>query len=238
MNLTTNRFFKLLAQIVALLTLVTIFISLGLWQLDRARDLKSSLVVSKPELVAPVGLTTVAKPLESLGEKGINTNVIATGNYVANYKVPNQRDTNGKISDWEGALLQINPTDAILVLRGLWSDRLKNPEIAMSTKISVSGILTPAQYNDRAINAPGVISRLDSSVLVSTTDLNLYDGFINALDEMANSSQIDRQRIPFTPTVNARIPGLYWQHLSYVVIWWLMAAVVLYLPLYQRRVRT
>ena len=96
MNLTTNRFFKLLAQTVALLTLVTIFISLGLWQLDRARDLKSSLVVSKPELVAPVGLTTVAKPLESLGEKGINTHVIATGNYVANYKVPNQRDTNGK----------------------------------------------------------------------------------------------------------------------------------------------
>jgi hypothetical protein len=97
--------------------------------------------------------------------------------------------------------------------------------------------LTPAQFDDRAINAPGVISRLDSSVLVSTTDLNLYDGFINALNEMANSSQIDRQRIPFTPTINARIPGLYWQHLSYVVIWWLMAAVVLYLPLYQRRVR-
>ena len=82
MNLTTNRFFKLLAQTVAVLALVTIFISLGLWQLDRARDLKSSLTVSKPELVAPVALATVAKPLESLGEKGLNTNVIAIGNYV------------------------------------------------------------------------------------------------------------------------------------------------------------
>lgn len=238
MNLKINRLTRYLAQIVAVLTLVTIFVSLGLWQLDRARDLKSSLVVSKPELVAPVALATVAKPLESLGEKGLNTNVMVTGIYIANYKVPNQRDSNGKISDWEGALLQVNPTDAILVLRGLWSDRLKNPEIALSTNVTVSGILTPAQFDDRAINSPGVISRLDSSVLVSTTDLNLYDGFINTLDEMANSSQVDRQRIPFTPTVNARIPGLYWQHLSYVVIWWLMAAVVLYLPLYQRRVST
>ena len=99
MNLTTNRFFKLLAQTVAVLALVTIFISLGLWQLDRARDLKSSLTVSEPELVAPVALATVAKPLESLGEKGLNTNVIAIGNYVANYKVPNQRDSNGSISE-------------------------------------------------------------------------------------------------------------------------------------------
>jgi cytochrome oxidase assembly protein ShyY1 len=60
MNLTTNRFIKLFAQTVALLALVTIFISRGLWQFDRARDLKSSLTVSKPELVAPVALTTVA----------------------------------------------------------------------------------------------------------------------------------------------------------------------------------
>lgn len=237
MNLTTNRFFKFVTQTVAVLVLVAIFIALGLWQLDRARDLKASLQVNSTEFVAPVELASVARPRETLGVKGINTNVFATGNYVANYKVPNQKDSNGIVSDWEAALLQVNTTDAILVLRGLWSDRLKYPEIAMSTKISVTGILTPHQNDDRAINAPGVISRLDSSVLVSTTDLNLYDGFINASKELANSTQLERQRISFTSTVNPRIPGFYWQHLSYVVIWWLMAGVVLYLPLYQRRVR-
>jgi hypothetical protein len=31
------------------------------------------------------------------------------------------------------------------------------------------------------------------------------------------------------------VPGYYWQHISYVVIWWLMALVVLFLPLYGRR---
>jgi len=238
MNPTTNRFFKFLGQAAAVLMLVAIFISLGFWQLERARDLKSSLNVNTTEFVAPVELVSVAMPLESLGVKGINTNVTATGNYVANYKVPNQKDSKGNISDWEAALLQVNSTDAILVLRGLWSDRLKYPDIAMSTKIIVTGILTPHQNDDHAINGPGVISRLDSSVLVSTTDLNLYDGFINAMDESASSGHLDRERISFATTTNPRIPGYYWQHLSYVVIWWLMAAVVLYLPLYQRRVRT
>ncbi len=237
MKPTTNRIFKFIGQAFAVLIVVSIFISLGFWQLDRARDLKNSLSVNTHAVVAPVSLTSVAKPLESLGIEGINTNVIATGNYVANYKIPNQKDSNGKISDWEGALLQVNTSDAILVLRGLWSDRLKYPDVAMSTKVSVTGILTPHQNDDHAINGPGVISRLDSSVLVSTTDLNLYDGFINAIDENTSMGHLDRDRISFAATSNPRIPGYYWQHLSYVVIWWLMAAVVLYLPLYQRRVR-
>ena len=30
------------------------------------------------------------------------------------------------------------------------------------------------------------------------------------------------------------VPGYYWQHMAYVVIWWLMALVVLFLPLYSR----
>ena len=75
------------------------------------------------------------------------------------------------------------------------------------------------------------------SWLMQATDLNLYDGFINAIDENTSMGHLDRDRISFAATSNPRIPGYYWQHLSYVVIWWLMAAVVLYLPLYQRRVR-
>jgi cytochrome oxidase assembly protein ShyY1 len=236
MNHKTNQFLRVFAQAIAVLLVALVFISLGLWQLDRAKVLKSSMKVHK-EISAPVALNSVASPLQSLGIKGINTNVTVTGNYVANYKVPNQKDSTGKISDWEGALLQVNPTDGILVLRGLWSDRLKNPEIAMSTKITVVGILTPHQNDDHGFNAPGVISRLDSSVLVSTTNLNLYDGFINVSKERTRAGLLERDRVIYSAATNPHIPGFYWQHLSYVFIWWLMAAVVLYLPLYQRRVR-
>jgi hypothetical protein len=46
---------------------------------------------------------------------------------------------------------------------------------------------------------------------------------------------LDRTRV--TPEkLTSKIPGFYWQHLSYVVIWGLMAGVVLYLPFYRRRV--
>jgi len=33
------------------------------------------------------------------------------------------------------------------------------------------------------------------------------------------------------------VPGYYWQHISYVVIWWLMALVVVFLPFYGRKRR-
>jgi hypothetical protein len=73
-------------------------------------------------------------------------------------------------------------------------------------------------------------------VIVGLTDLDLFDGYVLAKSESRNGSQFSRQRL--TPEkLNSRIPGYYWQHISYVVIWWLMAAVVLYLPFYRRRVK-
>jgi hypothetical protein len=80
-----------------------------------------------------------------------------------------------------------------------------------------------------------VISRLDSAVVTSLTDLDLYDGYILATGEATRDQKLERTRL--TPEkLQSKIPGFYWQHLSYVVIWWLMAGVVLYLPFYRRRV--
>jgi hypothetical protein len=166
----------------------------------------------------------------------INKTVSATGQYIQNFKAPNQIDGNGKQSDWEVALLQIGTDSAILVVRGLWSERLKNPEIQQSMMIDVKGLLLASQYGDRSVNTPGVISRLDSAVVTSLTDLDLYDGYIVASAEATRTGALERTRL--TPEkLTSRIPGFYWQHLSYVVIWGLMAAVVLYLPFYRRRVR-
>jgi hypothetical protein len=133
------------------------------------------------------------------------------------------------------ALLQIGTDSAILVVRGLWSERLLNPDIQQSMNIDVTGLLVASQYGDRAENAPGVISRLDSAVVTSLTDLDLYDGYILATGEATRDQKLERTRV--TPEkLQSKIPGFYWQHLSYVVIWWLMAGVVLYLPFYRRRV--
>jgi hypothetical protein len=120
------------------------------------------------------------------------------------------------------------------VVRGLWKERLQSPEIAMSTRVEITGTLMPRQFDDRATNTPSQISRLDSSVLVATTDYQLYDGFILEKSEQSRAGEISRTRI-LEPKLTSGVPGYYWQHISYVVIWWFMAGLVLYAPFYKRR---
>ena len=96
-------------------------------------------------------------------------------------------------------------------------------------------ILFPDVYSNTE-QGPSEISRLDSAVIVGLTDLNLFDGYVIAKSEIHKGVELVRSRLTAEKLVS-RIPGFYWQHLSYVVIWWLMAAVVLYLPWYRRKVQ-
>ena len=234
----TRAIIKKLLQGLLVLVLVLALVGLGKWQLDRAAIVKESNAAAKivdPNVYALNELATPALPLDS---RNVNKQVSVSGFYIANFKAPRQSDRNGKVSDWEVALLQVDgltPPSGILVVRGLWQDRLLNPEVAMSTKISLVGTLQPHQNDDRADNQPGVISRLDSSVIVGLVDLQLYDGFIATKSERTRNGELLRDRV-VPPTPVSRIAGYYWQHISYVAIWWLMAAIVLYLPFYRRRI--
>lgn len=169
--------------------------------------------------LAEMTQATGTLPVESIRKK-----VAASGYYIAHYKAPNQVDGNGAVADWDVALLQNETDTAILVVRGLWKDRLKAPTNSMANRVDVVGTLMPQQFDDRAANTPSQLSRLDSSILVSTTDLQLYDGFI-----MSTSAGIS------PPKLTSGVPGYYWQHISYVVVWWFMAALVIWMPFYKRR---
>jgi cytochrome oxidase assembly protein ShyY1 len=230
-----NNLLTKIFQGVAVLAIATLFVGLGFWQLQRAGDLKESLKVARTIDTEVVTLQSVAQPRTALGEQAFNRTVSFTGKYIANFRAPNQEDGNGVVSDWEVALAQIDERSAILVVRGLWSERMLNPEIQQSMNIEIEGVLVASQFADRADNVPGIISRLDSAVVVGLTDLDLYDGYIQARAESVRGAELERSRIT-EEKINPKIPGYYWQHISYVVIWWLMAAVVLYLPFYRRRV--
>jgi hypothetical protein len=212
---------------------------LGNWQLDRSvivKELNAAAKVIDPKIYS---LGELAEPSVALDSRNVNKSVAFSGFYVANFKAPFQKDVDGQVSDWEVGLLQVDgsdPLSGVLVVRGLWEDRLKNPEVAMSTKIELVGTLQPRQNDDRADNVPGVISRLDSSVIVGLTDLDLYDGFIVAKLETTRSGDLIRDRVVAAPPVS-KVAGYYWQHISYVAIWWLMAAIVLYLPFYRRSIK-
>ena len=234
----TRATIKKFLQGLLVLALVLVLIGLGKWQLDSAASVKEAKAVAK--LVDPntYPLKELAAPTLPLDSRNVNKKVSVSGFYVANFRAPLQQDVDGTVSDWEVALLQIDgstPPSGILVVRGLWEDRLLNPEVAMSTKVSLVGTMQPRQYDDRADNEPGVISRLDSSVIVGLVDLQLYDGFITINSESTRDGELVRERV-IPPTPVSRTAGYYWQHISYVVIWWLMAAIVLYLPFYRRRI--
>ena len=232
---TSNSLSSRIATWVGVVLLAAIFFALGIWQLDRAAALKASLVTATTVDESVVPLESIATANTSLTADALNRVVEISGNYVATYKAPGQVDGVGQVEDWEVAVLQVGTNQGILVVRGLWSERFLNPEIQQSMVIDVLGQLHARQDGDRAENLPGVISRLDSAVIVSKTDLDLFDGYILARTENHDGSELVRTRV--TPEkLTSRIPGFYWQHLSYVVIWWLMAGVVLYLPLYRRKV--
>ena len=213
------------------------FIGLGNWQLDRAQELKASTktVVTVTE---PVELTSLAKPRVTIDARNFMKNVSTQGNYIATFKSENQKSDGVAATAWEVGVLQVDANSAILVVRGLWADRLTEPQIAMSQRVSVTGVLQPSQSSDRGPNSANNLARVDSTLLltkVGLSNFDLYDGFILANSEVVDGTKIDRTRLEISVD-NSKVPGYYWQHISYVFIWWLMAALVLYLPFYRRRV--
>jgi len=213
------------------------FIGLGNWQLDRAQELKASTrtIVTVTE---PVELTSLAKPRVTIDSRNFMKNVSVQGRYLETFKSDNQTSDGVAATAWEVGVLQVDAKSAILVVRGLWADRLTAPRIAKSQEVSLTGVLQPSQSTDRGPNTADNLARVDSTLLLTKaglSNLDLYDGFILANSEIVDGTKIDRTRLEISVD-NSKVPGYYWQHISYVVIWWLMAALVLYLPFYRRRV--
>jgi len=214
-----------------------VFIGLGNWQLDRAQELKAS-TRTVVEVTEPVPLITLAKPRISIDSRNLLKNISTSGHYITTFKSENQKSDGVAATAWEVAALQIDPKSVILVVRGLWSERLTEPTIAMSQIVEVTGVLQPSQSADRGPNNAENLARVDSTLLLTKaglSDFDLYDGFVLANSEMVDGIKINRTRLEIAVD-NSKVPGYYWQHISYVFIWWLMAAVVLYLPFYRRRV--
>ena len=219
-------------QAITVLVLAAIFFGLGFWQLQRAQELQEAKEVVADTNIYPLAQMTSATG--SIPAESILKFVTTTGRYIATYKAPNQKDGSGILADWEVALLEEEGGAAILVVRGLWEERLTAPEITKAKNVTVTGTLLPKQNEDRAENIDGQISRVDSSHLVTSYPGQLCDGFILATGEELSGEQIERSRIT-APELTAGVPGYYWQHISYVVVWWFMAALVLWAPFYRRR---
>lgn len=215
-----------LGFIIAVAILAGVFVRLGIWQLDRAAELKE---LQKPYVEQPiVPLSDVATPASNLQDSAVNRIVTFSGQYVAQFDAPGQKDKNDQIGKWLVGLLEVNGGGAILVVRGFENEEIPKGEVF------VQGRLMVRQFEDQAEKAEDQLSRLDPSLLVATYDMPLYDGYVVAQSEIVNGKQLQLKRVAIDP-VQPKVPGYYWQHISYVVIWWLMALVVVFLPFYSRR---
>ena len=206
------------------LILCATFIRLGFWQLDRAGEFQE---LQRPYIERPViNLSQVATPGENLSDDSINQIVRFSGKYLDQYIAPNQEDKYGVRSDWIVSLLEVDSGGAILVVRST-----SNTEV-LPGKVDITGRLFNRQFDDRAKKSSSQLSRIDPALLVASYDQKLFDGFVLAQNESINGIELDIKRPELDPA-KPSVPGYYWQHISYVVIWWLMALVVLFLPFYQ-----
>ena len=197
--------------------LVAIFLSLANWQWNRASELKN------PPKIDPtvVPLDSLIAPGNAITDEQVARKVTVYGTYVSNWRLPNQKDQ----KSWLVGLLQTKDNAMILVVRGYYLDvPISNREV------KVTGYLVPQQSRDAADNQGNQISRADSALFVTKTELPLYAPFIQAIDEDPSS---EITPVPFE--IRSKVPGYYWQHISYVVIWSLFAITVVYLMLYQRK---
>ncbi len=226
MNQSNNNWFKKSGFIALVVVFALIFVRLGFWQLDRASVLKE---LQKPYVEKPVvALSKVAAPSENLKDSAINRIVEFSGQYVAQFDAPGQIDNQEKIGTWLVGLLEVNGGGAILVVRGTEADELPKGEVF------VQGRLMLRQFENRAAKSEDQLSRLDPSLLVATYNLPVYDGYVVAISEKLNGKSLDLKRAKVDP-IKPKVPGYYWQHISYVVIWWLMALVVVFLLFYSRQ---
>jgi surfeit locus 1 family protein len=209
----------------AVILLVTAFILLGFWQLDRAGQVKE---LQKPYQEKPViALSEISAPNSNLSGESVNRIVEFSGTYVAQFDAPDQIDSRGEKSDWQVALMEVDGGGYLLVVRSERATDIPKGDIF------VTGRIFPRQYEDVSERVSGMLSRIDPSLVVADYPGDYYDGFVVARQELRGGIALEVARVNLEPAAPS-VPGYYWQHIAYVVIWWLMALVVLFLPVYGR----
>lgn len=201
--------------------LVSIFLSLANWQWNRADELKNPVEID--QTIVP--LDSLIAPSESITQEQVGRRVSLTGRYVSFWQAPNQQPNKEGNRTWDIGLFKTKDNAMILIARGFH----KNSSPILSES-KVIGYLLPQQSSDVAQTMGNQLGRVDSSLFVSKTELPLYAGFVQAISETPPSGY---EVIPFE--IGKKVPGYYWQHISYVIIWILFAITVVFLLFYQRK---
>lgn len=198
---------------------------LGMWQLHRAQAMN---VATAPKPDQPlIELTEVASAGMNLPISAINRIVSAEGKYSTSYLARDQKITEGNLANLDVRLLKLSTGHSVLVVRGIASVPLE----VINSDVYLTGRLYPRQNVDRAFAKPGELPRIDPALVVSKENPFLYDGYIVLQSEQIGGKSSSSSFIP-TPQITQKAASFYWQHISYVVVWWFMGALLLIAPLF------
>ncbi len=224
-----NKVVRLIATGLAMLLLCGIFYELGLWQWHRAQaTARQAKVVPSSE---PIALTAIDEAGKNMRTKAINRIVTFQGRYVQTFVAPTQKVAGIGYRDLLVELCEISGNRAILVVRGLKDGSLK----PTSGQLLITGRLYPSQREDHGFNSESSLGRLDPALVAGMGGYSLFDGYVIAKEEVtASGVHITGHRVP-SPVLRQSVSGFYWQHISYVVIWWFMGLLVLAAPVISRR---
>jgi len=223
-----SKFLKVIATTLAVLLGSGVFFELGLWQWHRAQSTSRQGKVVPSSV--PVALTDIDAAGKNIYTAAINRVVTFQGHFVENYVAPTQNVEGVGYRDLSAGLFLLSDNRAILVVRGFNDGSIK----PTTGDITIEGRLYPRQQEDHGLNSATSLGRLDPA-LVAGKGYNLFDGYVIAMKETDSTGKlVAGDRVP-APVLTQSISGFYWQHISYVVIWWFMALLVLAAPFISRR---
>jgi len=130
------------------------------------------------------------------------------------------------LANFDVRLLKLSTGHAVLVVREVLGER----EDQINSEVAITGRLYPRQNVDRAFAKPGELSRIDPALVVSKVNPFLYDGYIILKSEKTGDDQSSDLTLVASEQISNRLPGFYWQHISYVVVWWFMGLLLLIAP--------
>ncbi|MFM8632496.1 MAG: SURF1 family cytochrome oxidase biogenesis protein [Candidatus Nanopelagicus sp.] len=206
------------------LSLIYTCYELGVWQLNRAQALN---VATAPKPDQPlVALNEISSAGKNIPIKAVNRIVSATGTYSKSYIAKDQKISESQIADFDVRVLQLNTGHAVLVAREVLAESAD----ILPGEVLITGRLYPRQNVDRTFAKPGQLPRIDPALVVSKENPFLYDGYIILRSEVNSRNQASNLTLIPSPQISERLPGFYWQHISYVVVWWFMGALLLIAP--------
>ena len=221
-----KRVIRLILLTTTWLLLIYSTYELGMWQLHRAQAMNVATAV-KPDQPL-VALTDVASAGMNLPIKAINRIVSTDGKYTTSYIARDQKISEGKIANLDVRLLKLSTGHSVLVVRGIANQPLE----VITSDIYLTGRLYPRQNMDRAFTKPGELSRIDPALVVSKENPFLFDGYIVLQSEKIGGKVSSNSSFIPTPQISQQVAGFYWQHISYVVVWWFMGVLLLIAPLF------